>query len=84
MAKGSRSSDPVFDEEPVAQDPPRALTTALPDNAPQLTAKRAFLGRSVDPVVASFLHTEVLNKSIRKMSREQWLVELDRFTKAPR
>ena len=62
----------------------RAAVTKLPDRSPQLTAARAFLARSRDPIVSAFLHSEQLRGKTRKMSRELWLVELDTFTKAPR
>ena len=89
MARSRKSSIKVpvevevgFEKSPAA--PARPAVTKLPDRTVQLTAKRAFLARSTDPVVASFLYTERLSGKTRKMSREQWLEELARFTKAPR
>lgn len=56
----------------------------LPDRTIKLTAKRCLLARSRDPIVAAFLHTEGLRKSIRKLTREEWDAELEAFKSAPR
>jgi hypothetical protein len=64
---------------------PKPRLKAHPDRSIQLTAKRALLGHSTNPVCGAFLHTERLRSGgTRKMTREAWLAELDKFTKAPR
>lgn len=71
--------------EELPKKPPREPVKALPEKPIMLTAKRCLLARSTDPVVAAFLHRENLRKGgIRKLTREQWDAELEKFTSAPR
>lgn len=70
-----------FEVEPDA--PARAPVKALPSAAITLTAKRCLHPRSSDPVVAAFLAQES-QRGTRKLTREDWIAELETFTQAPR
>lgn len=78
-------SDPESVEDAPAE--PKAVVLgrqSLPDRQLYLTAKRALLPQATKPIVAAFLHAESLRGTVRKLTREQWQDELDRFQKAPR
>ena len=59
-------------------------SVVMPFAEPLMTAARALMARTGQPIVAAFLHSEKLRGSIRKLSRAQWLAELESFIKAPR
>jgi hypothetical protein len=72
---------------PEKQQPasPKAPVTTLPSSEPLVPAERAFVASKADPIVASFLHTERLRPDgVRKLSRTEWLRELEAFKAAPR